>query len=315
MSLKSAAYEAEIAALKKELEQSTKGRDRALASLEKARATRARKPQAKRVLSPKKSDLVEVIFADLHGAKQDPAAVSAFLADLKVIKPDRIVMVGDILDCSGFLAAHHTMGYIADTEDSYEDDIAAANAFLDAMDEIAPDAEVHYVAGNHEHRVERWAVNQKVANQKDIEMLHRTFSAENVLRTKERGYRYYPYGQVNEGHTVPNWILLDNLHFTHKVSLAKNAADAALGGTAGNICFGDTHRQDYKPTVLQDGTLRAAWNTGCLCKRQPSYCNTRPTGWTHGYCVRFIDRKTSNFQMIQILIEDGKSLAGHIFNR
>lgn len=44
-------------------------------------------------------DLVEVIFSDVHGNKHDPAAFSRLIADLKSLKPDRIIIGGDFIDC------------------------------------------------------------------------------------------------------------------------------------------------------------------------------------------------------------------------
>ena len=313
---------AQIAKLEAELKASRTAHAKAVLALENARKAKPKAPAIRKASAFKRGDIVEVILSDVHGSKQCPKAVAAALADIKMLNDslgvDRVILLGDILDVGGFLAEHHTLGFIPETSDGgYEADIAAANAFLNQLEKAAPTAagNVHYIAGNHEHRVDRWILRQKLARQEDINFLQRQFGAEHVLKLADRGISYYPYGQVNEGYSVRGWCNFDNLHFTHKVSNARNAAYSALGTTTGNIIFGDTHRQDYHPVSDQEGNLRAAWNTGCLCEPQPYYAQTRNTGWTHGYCVRFIDKAADSFQMIQILIDRGRSMAGHIFNR
>ncbi len=42
-------------------------------------------------------------------------------------------MLGDHLECGGFLAQHHINHYVAQNEYSFEDDVEATNAFLDEL--------------------------------------------------------------------------------------------------------------------------------------------------------------------------------------
>lgn len=271
------------------------------------RVVRAPMPAA---VDPCGREMIEAIFSDVHGHQHDPKAVSALLGDLKALNPHRIFIGGDFINCGGFLAEHHTLGYVAQQEESYEEDIRMSNALLDRIQAAAPLAEIHYLEGNHEWRVERWAVGQGLASYKDVEMLRRTFAPECVLRLAERGIRYYRQGHTHGGCVVPGWVKMDKLFYVHKLSNAADAAGVALGKTAGNVVFFDTHRATFKPTNLPGVGLISAWNPGCLCKRQPLYLNTNPSGWTHGYLVRFINRKSGAFQMVNITINEGRSYGG-----
>jgi hypothetical protein len=80
---------------------------------------------------------------------------------VKVLDPDEIVLGGDIVECGGWLAKHQPIGYVAYCDYSYQEDIGAANWFLDELQKAAPRAEIHYIEGNHEDRVERWIVEDK----------------------------------------------------------------------------------------------------------------------------------------------------------
>jgi len=293
----------------------TRQRDTAIDALTRARLVKAGHLLAAARPAPRlRGDRVEVIVSDIHGNKHDPAALAAFLLDLKDINPDRVFLGGDIIDCGGFLAEHHTLGYVAETEDSYETDIAATREILNRIQSAAPRAKIHYLEGNHEWRVERWAVTQRLAHHRDTEMLRRTFAPEFVLDLKARGITYYRQGEHHGNCRVPGWVKLDGLNYVHKLNNARNAADVALGQTAANVVFFDTHRADFQPRNLPGIGLIAAWNPGCLCKRQPLWCNTRPTGWTHGYLVRFI-AAGGQFQMVNVSIENGVSFGGALFHR
>jgi len=302
----------EIKALKLALQAERKAHEQTAKALKSARSSSESvvvAPRPKKTLASK-GDIVEVIFSDVHGNKHDPLAFSALLGDLKTIRPDRIIIGGDLLDCSGFLAEHHTLGYLAETEDSYEDDVKVTNILLDQIQKHSSCEDIHYIEGNHEWRVERWAVNQKLAHHKDVELLRNTFCAEHVLGLKERGIQYYRQGMTHGDCITPGWVKFDKVSFVHKISNATDAAEVALSKAAGNIVFFDSHRATFKPKFLPNVGLIAAWNPGCLCKRQPHYANTNPTTWTHGYLVRVISRSTGNFQMMNVTINNGESFAG-----
>jgi len=290
----------------------TRRREEAVEALEKSRAANRKKRPALPKAPKLKGDVVEVTTGDWHGNKIDPAGFAAFLADLKMIQPDRLILGGDILDCGGVLAEHHTLGYVAESADSYEDDVATANGLLDQVQGCA--SEIHYLEGNHEWRVERWALGQKLSHAKDIELLRRTFAAEHVLGLADRAIRYYRSGETHGDSHVPGWVRFDDVWFVHRLSRSANSARAAVQSAAANVVYFDTHRADYLP-VRKIGTGHiAAWNPGCLCRFQPLYCQTRPTEWTHGYLVRWISR-TGKFLMINVPIIDGVSLGSSIFSK
>jgi hypothetical protein len=299
----------EAAAARSQLEAERRAHAETVKALERVRFTKPPKKITPRTSTAGTGDIVEVIFSDVHGNKHDPAAMAAFLGDLKSLNPDRLIIGGDFIDCGGFLAEHHTLGYVAETEDSYEDDVAVANSLLDQILAAARPSEVHYIEGNHEWRVERWALTQRLAHHKDTDLLRRTFCPEHVLRLKDRGIAYYHQGKTHGDCDTPGWVKIDKAFFVHKISNARDAAGQAMAKAAGNIVFFDTHRAQFKPMHLPGVGLISAWNPGCLCKRQPLYANTRPTEWTHGYLVRFISKKTGNFQMTNITINDGVSYA------
>lgn len=262
----------QVTSLTRELEQEKKVASEAVQALEQERAKTKPKINPRPKPRPRQPrDRVEVIFGDVHGNKHDPLAVKALLADLRLINPDRIFMGGDIIDCGGFLAEHHTLGYVAETEDSYIDDCSVGNALLDDIQNAAGNAEIDYLEGNHEWRVERWAVTQKLSHHKDVELLRRTFHPRHVLHLEKRGIKYYEQGVVHVDKAPPGWVRKDGLWYVHKLSNSRNAASAAVDLASANVVYFDSHRIDYMPKYIPGRGMVAAWNPGCLCKRQPLY--------------------------------------------
>jgi hypothetical protein len=259
-------------------------------------------------------DRVRISFGDVHGMVQDPKAIAALLADVKTLRPDEIVLGGDIISCDGFLAKHQTLGFVANTNYSYQEDIEAGNALLDALQDAAPDAVIHYIEGNHEDRVERWVVDQALGHQRDSAFLLSLVSPKALLRLNERGITYYGRHDIHAEGLPRGWIRLGKMYFTHSLAYSKNAARDALQKTAGNVTYFCSHREDTASCVFPSVGLVKAFNPGCLCLMQPVYQNSNPTNWSQGYALDII-APSGNFQRIHVPIWDGKSLAGSMVTR
>lgn len=141
---------AKLAKVQRELAAVTKDRDDLLLEYNSLQKTKYPAPPKPAKARKTKDDFVRIVVNDVHGQMMDYDAVSAFLTDLKQWDADEIVLNGDIVECGGFLAAHHALGYVAQTEYSWQEDIAAGNWFLDQIQKAAPKAVIHFIEGNHE---------------------------------------------------------------------------------------------------------------------------------------------------------------------
>jgi hypothetical protein len=120
-------------------------------------------------------------------------------------------MLGDHVDCGGFLAQHHTLGYVAQTDYCYEDDIAAANTFLDAIQRRARGRDSLHRGQPRAPRGNLVRHPNPAAFSKDCEMLRRAFAPEFLLHLKARGIRYYRQSEHYHGLIVPGRIRLGNV--------------------------------------------------------------------------------------------------------
>jgi predicted phosphodiesterase len=285
-------------------------------ALEAARASRIKLRLDGKARKRKGSKIsVRVIIPDTHGCFIDQAAAAAMLRDIERLKPDSVILLGDHLDCGGFLAEHHTWGYVAESAYRFEDDVNATNQFLDSLQRAAPSATIEYLEGNHERRIEKWIVTDTLrGGQADAAFVASLFSCEIVLHLAKRGIAFFKQGQCYDGCYVPATIQRDNCHFTHGVYTGIHAARQHLVKYNTNIWFGHTHRMDTSTKRTVASGPIGAWNPGCMCQLQPLWAHQNLTDWMHGYGVQLVQAGMGHLNL-QIPVIDGVSYLSPLIDR
>jgi predicted phosphodiesterase len=247
-----------------------------------------------------------LIIPDTHGSLCDQAAISAMLADIEIIKPAEVIWLGDHLECGGFLAQHHTLGYVAQTEYTFENDVAATNQLIDAVMSRC-NATHTYIEGNHERRIEAWIVTQVQKCRGDGNFLRKMFSADSVLGIEKRGMRWIRQGVFYDGISIPGTIRHGNCYYTHGSYTSAHAASQHVRRFGSNIVHGHTHRADsYLIRTVRAGTI-GGWCPACLCQLQPLWQHTNPTDWTLGYGLQLV-HDGEDFLHINVPIVNDRSL-------
>ena len=287
-------------------------------TLERLRGSRVKLRLDRKAKASKGGVTLRVIVPDSHGCFVDQAAASAMLADIKLLKPSSIILLGDHLDCGGFMAEHHTWGYVAETDYSFEDDVEATNQFLDQLQSAAPQATIEYLEGNHERRIEKWIVTDVLKKGKgsrgSVKILNSMFSTQTVLGLDRRKIPIYKQGEWYDGCHVPGTILRDNCYFTHGQFTSKAAAAAHLAKYNSNIWFGHTHRMDMATKRTVSSGPIGAWNPGCLCQLQPYWMHQNLTDWVNGYGIQLVQRGLGHLNL-QIPIINGVSYLSPLIHR
>jgi len=312
ITLRLASAEKDLATVRAQLAARDKQLAAAVASAARARRIRVAPIRPGRTSPRTAADVVRVLIPDTHGAKADRKAISALLADIKTLDPTEIILLGDHVDCGGFLAQHHVMGYVAETSYSYEEDIAHTNAFLDQLAAAAPRAKVDYIEGNHERRVETWAVTSTLRHRRDSEMLRRQVAPEFLLKLKERGISYFRQGEFYDGMPVPGVIKRGKCFFFHGISTAKNAVAATISRIGGNCVSAHTHRAQSDIIRMVGTGVIGSWNPGCLCEMQPLWQHTAPTNWTQGYALQLV-RSSGAFLHLNVPVLNGETHLAALF--
>lgn len=277
--------------------------------LEEARKTKIKKLPKGRRKSVGKT-FVRVIMPDTHGSHIEPAAASAFLADLELLKPKQLVCLGDHLDCGGLLAQHHTLGFVAETDATFSDDIAAANELFDQVQKRTGNIETYYIMGNHEARIEKFCITIALRNKQDSQMFLDKFGAEKVLGLKERGIQIVNRNEQYHGLKKRGTIRLGKCLFHHGTRTGVHAAKANLDDVGGNVVFGHTHRISSYVKETIDGVI-GAWSVGCLSQLHPLYGDTNVSNWAHGYGIQIVE-SDGTFIHLTVPIIEGRSFLGHL---
>ena len=262
----------------------------------------------------RRRDRIRVAFGDMHGMRMDRKAVEALLNDIGRLKPDEIVLGGDMLEGGGFFATHHVLGYVANCDYTYQEDVEATNWFLDELQKAAPNAQVYYLEGNHEDRIERWVVDETMGRQRDAEFLLNLVGPRTLLRIGDRNITYIRRSDKTEEGLPYGWLKLGKMFFAHEISGGKNAAARALAMTAGNVTCFHTHQESSATLELTAVGIVKAFCPGCLCEKQPLWRHSNPTNWNHGYCIDVI-APSGNFQHIQVPFHNGESLGCALLDR
>lgn len=262
-------------------------------------------------------DEIWVVMPDSHGSHIDGAAFAAFQADLvslrKTGRLTRLIGLGDHIDCGGFLAQHHTMGYVSQLDEStYADDLGAWENQLNIITDASGGARITLLEGNHEQRLEKWAVQQSLGNGKDAHLLMQAVSPQHRLNYEKRGIDYVRYGELREGVPVRGAVRIGKCYFTHGTYCGPSAAQKHAAKFGAPVIYGHTHTPASFFGKTVHGGTHAAWNFGHLSKNAPRFMHNAPDNWQHGYGVMLVS-KSGHFSVIHVPIINGMSFLPTMF--
>jgi len=159
---------------------------------------------------------------DCHHPYVDRRAWGVMLQCARRFRPDRIVVLGDFLDC--YAVSDHDKDPRRASQLDHE--IQVGNEALDELDALGA-THKHYVDGNHEARMARYLVRHAPALLDSIRL-------SDLLRLSERGWTHTPYLE---------YLRIGDLSVTHACENAgMNAHRQAAGLFMGSVVIGHTHR-------------------------------------------------------------------------
>lgn len=240
--------------------------------------------------SPTRQDVETSVFlSDVHIPSQDADAVRVVLNFILWLKPTHVFLVGDVFDCyqlSRFDKAPHRIIGLQGELDQLED-------FLRLVRLAAgPDAEIHYMEGNHERRVQTYLTRHPELSEL------RGLKPENLFRLGDYGIQWHPQEEVFQHH---GFIV------THGTVVRKHAGRSAQGEFEKYIASGisgHTHRAGSYTKTAMDNTY-AWYELGCLCDLEPEYM-VGTADWQHAIAVGHFIKGDNRFAIEQIQIPKRK---------
>lgn len=240
-----------------------------------------------------------VVFPDQHFPLHYEPAFRAALKTIEVVKPDIFVNLGDVGEWES--VSHWKwkrrrkppLRYIIPEID---EDMFDVNAQLDRIDKRLDDVgcdERYLIQGNHDEWLDRFIEDQGIA------ALNK-YQFHNAVRAEERGYDYYPLGEM---------LNIGKLYFYHghfygnKYHTAKHLRELGV-----NVIYGDRHSIQMHSLAQVDKPI-AAWCVGCLkdlSREANKFTRGRPNNWAHAVTV--VDFfENGNFSVNLKNIIDGKT--------
>lgn len=232
-----------------------------------------------------------IVFAsDWHVPFEDKDLLKAFLQFCRDHKPDEVILGGDVLDGES-LSSHGGNP----SPPKLKDEIAAGKAFLDKIRAANPRADITYLSGNHEDsRLQRFIAD-------NAPTLHGVLDIPTLLGLPERRIAYHPYGEV---------VFRGKLGFTHGFYCGDSHAKQHITKFGCNLVWGHTHRPQLYTVGIAGDKVRGGFGVGCMCgTRNVPYIKGRPSGWTQGFGVFYVEEDDS-FTPYLVLCND----SGFVWN-
>lgn len=247
----------------------------------------------------------------------DEDAISLSLELIKKVKPSLIVLVGDNLDLPEFGKYAITPAFLRTTQAT----IDWTTLFCAQLRAAAPEAEIVWLAGNHEERLPKWLASNAAAAfglrqgrlEKDLPLGWPVLSVPFLCRMDEFGIDYRP------GYPAANLWITPCLKVVHgdKVKSRGSTSHMYLGQEKVSVIFGHIHRREWAEITREDHdgpkTIMAA-SPGCLARIDgvvPSYgqgldLDGRPLprheNWQQGLAVIDYNEDSGNFYYQQVPI-------------
>ncbi len=175
-----------------------------------------------------------LIIPDVHVPYHDRRAWALMLRAARLVKPERIVVLGDLLDFH-CVSSHPKR---PDQTVSLSTELDGGNDALDQLDALGA-AEKVCLSGNHETRLERLLMARAP------EVFGLVPKVSTLLRLAERGWRHIDYRQH---------VTIDGVTFTHDTDQAGLHANLhARRKVEGDACIGHTHRLSQTYLGDRDG--------------------------------------------------------------
>ena len=242
-----------------------------------------------------------IFVPDIHAPFHDKRAVEATLSAIKNIRPERVVLLGDVGEFEG--ASHwkwekrkrppleFVLPFVAE-------DISATNDILDKFDEaIAWDCEKIFIMGNHEYRVDTLI--------KEHPYLEKTYGLPTSLSLRERGWKHEPLGKLVKVGPVFAY------HGIHCGGINHTRLHLIKFGC--NIVYGHYHDISMYSMQKAGGVIKA-WSLGCLkdlSDNANEWLSGAPKNWGHCFGVMTeYENKKRDFTMDVVEISNGRCSIG-----
>lgn len=221
-----------------------------------------------------------IVLSDIHFPYQDDKALKAVYKFLEQHPVDTIILNGDILDF------YDVSSFDKDPErvNSLQKEIDLAQKFFKKLRQLAPNARIVFIKGNHCSRLERYLKKHPELYSLDALKLPNLLGLDKFnIEYKDKDFK------------------LGSLKIIHGTIVRKYSGYTARAEMEKHDCSGisgHVHRLAiyYKRTPTRD----LMWaESGCLCDLNPEYIDC--PSWTQGFLYGIIDKDSFSIAPLPII--------------
>lgn len=188
----------------------------------------------------------------------DETVIGLGMAALREVQPDEVILIGDTIDAPSLSRWPQDRAWVG----SVQRGIDRTHSLLAQLRSNAPDAQIHYLEGNHELRltdyIKKNAAELLGLRRASAERELGVLTMQHLLRTQELDVNYHA------GYPNADLWLEDNLRAAHGVHTRRSGETARkyVNESEVSTVFGHSHRIEYAertvPTRNGHKTVKAA---------------------------------------------------------
>lgn len=245
-----------------------------------------------------------IVLSDLHIPDNDPKAVAIAERFIVEVKPNMIVLNGDILETKA--VSRWPRNPTEEAIENLQREVDITKAWLTRLRGLAPKAKFVYIEGNHEHRLKSYLYSNAPA----LSFLE-AVSMKALLGLPELDIRYINTKGARWTDTYIRWGDLLIGHFDVTCARAGAAALRLLDKYGISLLQGHTHKvASVHAKGLLSGLI-GGWEIGCLCRLEPDFMAM--ANWSHGFAVVHKEVGGRFFQVEPVTIVDYRVRYGGVF--
>lgn len=227
-----------------------------------------------------------LLLSDIHFPYQDNIALTTALNFGKSESIDAIYLNGDVLDF--YQCSFHEKD---PRKTSISEELEMGRSFFKSLRKNFPKANIYFIGGNHEQRLERY-LRVKAPELLDVE----EFRLDVLLRVAEFGVEFIEYGTK----CYFGKLLVEHGDKMRGSGGVNPARTLYLKLKRHAIC-GHFHRTTEATEKVYDGDVYVTYSTGCLCELEPSYMEVN--NHNHGFAIIEMDGENFKVRNLKIVNE------------
>lgn len=233
-----------------------------------------------------------LVLPDAHHPCEDKSAMRIVEIVAGLVKPERVVILGDWLDAAGW-SRHPSRSRAEVAVHDFAAELESCGAAIDRIKAASGAREVAFVEGNHEARVEAVCLQLGPLGAAVYDMV----SPRRLLTQGRPWLKWIPYSpSIGErctprrGPGMGHYKITPDLWAVHGWSIATHAAAKHMDlARTISLVHGHTHRQQsISRRILETGRVVKAWSPGCLSELQPAWRHALPTDWVCGFSLVYV---------------------------